>query len=763
MSQGWWNALWIVVLCWSLACSKSSDSASTGTVDGNTVATPDGSKAGSATLLPPEPDDDAGSAHISDKGGKARRRPNADDANPFQDATAKETSPIEQGPPRKSLAGQWILVLTRPSEQGFIDFHTGLVKVAAGQGNDAAGTWQAEWGSQSAVLPPATLQAFDVTAQQIHLKFEVGGTPLDFRGQHRNGVVLGNAVYGNCLPARLLPTKENSLDGFNTAPESADAKVLGQAFGSQDPKLALKGLQKFVADRPESPLGMMAWETLIMITAMTGGTSDEVQTLVNDYAAAMSLWGSRLQQAAKGNVAMVLAQTKFEPEFSLKYVATADKAITDESLKDLKDQLKIARENILTTQALKYVESDDADRAKKAFDFLTKLRQKSPFDPSVLYGLARYQETAQQTDAALELYAELASLPGLERFLEQLWSQKPDDKKRELPSETLAKLWEAKQGSSDGLDEFKESIYRKHLLSFAAEASSEPPAGNRVVLCELFTGGFCAPCVGADVATSGLEVSFPKSQVVVIRYHQHIPGPDPLTNADGEERFTDYYRLQSTPSVLLNGAPIAGVGGYLHAPMPGTPSAPEIYKGLKTLVEQQLAQKSSLKVRLAAKVDGDVLLIRSDVQGLDQLKDNEADDVRLRVVIAEDDIHFLARNGIRSHEMVVRRMLGGPEGTAAKDGKLAISESIPLADLRASLAEYLKKYEDGENYDFPAKPLDLRKLHIVAFVQNDESHEVLQTNTVSVAAGNSTASNAITPATRNTPVKTSSKKTKPVQ
>src|SRR5438128_8196535 len=124
MSQGWWNALWIVVLCWSLACSKSSDSASTGTKDA--------SKAGSATLLPPEPDDDAGSAHISDKGGKARRRPSADDANPFQDATAKETSPIEQGPPRKSLAGQWILVLTRPSEQGFIDFHTGLVKVAAG-------------------------------------------------------------------------------------------------------------------------------------------------------------------------------------------------------------------------------------------------------------------------------------------------------------------------------------------------------------------------------------------------------------------------------------------------------------------------------------------------------------------------------------------------------------------------------------------------------------------------------------------------------
>lgn len=756
MSRGWWNSLWIVLVCWSLACSKPSDTPATGKSEdgvGNSTAKAGGS---GAKLLPPEPDDESGTARASDKSkGSKPPRLTADSDDPFKDAAANETSPVDKGPARTSLAGKWILILTRPSENGFADFHTGIVEVTAAKGDDAEAALKAEWNSQSAVLPPATLKKFEVATQQIHLEFDVGDTTLDFRGKLKNGVVMGNALYGNCLPARLIPTKEESLEGFKVDPEPADARLLGQAFAAQDPQVALKGLKKFVADRPDSPLGMMAWESLIMITAMTGGEADAVEGMINDYHSAMGPWGVRLQQTAKGNVAMVLAQTKYDPEFSLKYLSATDKLITDESLKDLKDQLKNARESIQTAQALTNIESEDEEVAKKAFDLLSKLRQKSPFDPSVLYGLAQYQENAKQADAAMELYAEIASLPMLETFLQQSWGQKKGATKRPLPSELLTKLWAKKNADGEGLDEYKDSIYRKRLVSFAAPASSDPAPTNRVVLCELFTGSSCPPCVGADVATSGLEVSYPKSQVIVIRYHQHIPGPDPMTNADGEERFSSYYRGQGTPAVYLNGAPINGVGGYL-------PNSPEIYKGLKKLVDQQLAKKADVKVRLVAKIDGDKLVLKSDVQGLDQVKEDEVKDLRLRIVIAEDEVHFLARNGVRSHEMIVRRMIGGPEGTAITDGKVAVSESIPLADLKDSLADYLKKYEESEGIDFPAKPLDLKRFHIVAFLQNDESHEVLQTIAVPVGVANSTASSEITPAAGNAPAKTSVKKVTPV-
>lgn len=732
MSQGWRNGLWIVLVCSSLACSKPEAPANKSDNGSGTAA----NSANGPKLLPPEPEDgsDSGTARASDKPGKAKPSLSLDDDNPFKDA--EKTSPIEQGVARKTLAGRWILVLTRPGEKGFFDFHTSIVTVAADKGGD--GAMAATLTAKSEVLPPFTLTASEINNKDIRLTFDVSGTPLDFQGSLRDGVVYGNALFGNCLPARLLPTKEDSLDGFDPSPEPVDARALGQAFNAKDSPAKLAALAKFVADRPNSALGMMAWETRVMIAALEETPQEELETLIADYHDAIGPWGKRLQQTATGNVAIILAHTNYSPEFSLKYLGTAEKSLTDESLSDLKEQLTAARETILTSQALKYVDSDDADRADKAFTYLTKLRGKSPFDPTVLYGLARYQEKAKRTDEAISLYAEICSLPMLEGSLQRLWAQKNDLVKRELPSATLAKLWEAKHGKTDGLDEFKDQIYRKRVLAFADKPSEEAPKGDRLVLCELFTGSSCPPCVGADIATGALEISYPKTQVIVLRYHQHIPGPDPLTNADGEDRFANFYRGQGTPTVLLNGSPVNNVGGYL-------PNAPDIYRGLKSLIDQQLSQKATVKVRVNARILDGKLQVVADVQGLEELKD-EAKDLRLRVIIAEDEVHFLARNGVRSHEMIVRRMIGGPGGTEMADGKLSVKESIPMAELKTSLASYLKNYEDSEGIDFPSKPLDLKRLHVVAFVQNDDSHEILQTSAIAVSSTDSAAVETITPA-----------------
>lgn len=741
MSQGWWNALWIVMVCSSLACSKPETPAQNTADEGNPSS--------GLKLTPPEPtdtDEESGTVRISDKPGKARSSSAFDDTNPFNDVAKK--SPVEIGTARKSLAGRWIMVLTRPVQDGsFIDFHTGIVVVSASKGAGAEGGLTAKWTAPTEVLPPSKLVASEINNKQIHLTFDIdGGSKVDFEGTLHDGVVYGNAVFGNCLPARLLPTQEVALDEFNVAPEPTDYRVLSQAFNQKDPKTALKALDKFVTDRAQSPLAMMAWETRIMVSAFQNVAPDEIEQLIADYEQAMSMWGPRIQQALKGNIALVLSATKYTPDFSLKFITAADKAITDETLKDLKDQLKNAREAVLTVQALTAVESNNADRAEKAFNFLSKLRAKNPFDPIVLYGLARYQQNAKKIDEAIALYAEIASLPMLEGALQNSWSQKPgDDEKRDLPSATLAKLWEAKHGTTDGLDEFKDKTYRQRVLAFAEQPSGEAPAGNKLVLCELFTGAGCPPCVGADIATGALEVTYPKTQVIVLRYHQHIPAPDPLTNSDSEDRFSNYYRLQSTPSVLLNGAPVNNVGGYL-------PNSPDIYRGLKSLINQQLDSKATLQVGVNARVLDGTLQLVANVTGLDKLGD-EAKDLRLRVVIAEDEVHFLARNGVRSHEMIVRRIVGGPDGVEPKDGKLTIKEAISLAELKSSLKDYLTKYEESETTDFPTKPLDLKRLHVVAFVQNEESHEILQTNAIAVSAVTTTASNTITPASGKGPAK----------
>jgi hypothetical protein len=50
---------------------------------------------------------------------------------------------------------------------------------------------------------------------------------------------------------------------------------------------------------------------------------------------------------------------------------------------------------------------------------------------------------------------------------------------------------------------------------------------NRVVVMELFTGAQCPPCVAADLGFDGLNKSYQPTDLVLLQYHQHIPGPDP--------------------------------------------------------------------------------------------------------------------------------------------------------------------------------------------------------------------------------------------
>ena len=55
---------------------------------------------------------------------------------------------------------------------------------------------------------------------------------------------------------------------------------------------------------------------------------------------------------------------------------------------------------------------------------------------------------------------------------------------------------------------------------------------NKVAVLELFTGAQCPPCVAADVAFDALEKSYKHTDLILLQYHMHIPGPDPLTNPD---------------------------------------------------------------------------------------------------------------------------------------------------------------------------------------------------------------------------------------
>jgi hypothetical protein len=241
---------------------------------------------------------------------------------------------------------------------------------------------------------------------------------------------------------------------------------------------------------------------------------------------------------------------------------------------------------------------------------------------------------------------------------------------------------------------------------------------ERVVLVELFTGTQCPPCVAADLAFDGLEKTYSPSEVVGLEYHLHIPAFDPLTNPDTEARVDYYYPKkdeQATPSILFNGKALAPGGGARDA-------APEKYDEYRKVIEPLLETSTSVKLKGTAVRKGDKITITAEVADPDAEKDKRY----LRIALVEETVNYKGGNGLPAHHHVVRALAGGPKGFRVKDKGIKQTVSIDLAELRTQLAKYLKEIEKDNPATKTDKVLEMDRLGVVLFVQNDETREVLQ-------------------------------------
>lgn len=261
------------------------------------------------------------------------------------------------------------------------------------------------------------------------------------------------------------------------------------------------------------------------------------------------------------------------------------------------------------------------------------------------------------------------------------------------------------------------------------KAEARKPGQNRAAVLELFTGAQCPPCVAADLAFDGLAKAYDPKDVVLLQYHMHIPGPDPLTNSDTIARFNYYGELfpkdvRGTPTALLNGKIEPRAGGGLE-------DAAEQFGDFRKVVDTLLTEKSDVVLAGTVGRAGDKLTIQVDVTGVKEPKD-----LKLRVAVTEDTIHYVGSNTLRYHHHVVRHFAGGVKGTEIKASKTAKSFDVDLAQVQVELTKYLDTYAKAEKitYANPAPKLDASKLRVVAFVQNDESGEVLNAVQLDVPA-----------------------------
>jgi hypothetical protein len=220
--------------------------------------------------------------------------------------------------------------------------------------------------------------------------------------------------------------------------------------------------------------------------------------------------------------------------------------------------------------------------------------------------------------------------------------------------------------------------------------------------------------VAADVAFDALSKTHKPSELVLIQYHLHIPGPDPLTNADTVAR-ARYYKVNSTPSTLFNGDPQARGGGAMAA-------SQGKYQQYRKVIDPLLENDARCKVTTSAKRMNDKILIHTEVTGLSA----PGQEKKLRIVLVEETVRYVGGNQLRFHHHVVRAMPGGVDGVGIPEKAFKAANTVDLREVRKTLTSYLDNFALKRAFPRPDRPMDLRELRVIAFVQDDATREILQ-------------------------------------
>jgi hypothetical protein len=228
---------------------------------------------------------------------------------------------------------------------------------------------------------------------------------------------------------------------------------------------------------------------------------------------------------------------------------------------------------------------------------------------------------------------------------------------------------------------------------------------------------------------------YPRSQVAVIEFHEHIPGPDPMTNPDAVERMGFYTRsvIRGTPTVIMDGTGVDVGGG-------GESRAPNKLEKYKEMLGTALKAAPSVGLGLQGSRRGNTVTATTTVVWRDTTG-REGHDLRLRVALVEREVDYTGGNGLERHAMVFRGFLTGQEGTVLTAGTDArsLKNTVDIATLEKTYGEYLDGYL-AENPDRFSRSdgtwrammneIDASDLALVAFVQDDTTKEVLQARVV---------------------------------
>jgi tetratricopeptide (TPR) repeat protein len=349
---------------------------------------------------------------------------------------------------------------------------------------------------------------------------------------------------------------------------------------------------------------------------------------------------------------------------------------------------------------------------------------RDPRLPTALLSLARLEQQRGDDRSALDHYMKAAAMLYL----------------RGADGDAMRALYGKLHGGTDGagLEAEINALYLALPKALTPTPYTPTPRRtDRLVVLEMFTGSACPPCVAADLAFDAALDRYPASAIVPLAYHQHIPGPDPMTTTAGTAR-GQVYGLAGVPTLHIDGLIVAGADGGTFGGG-GRDRAPVVFDKYTGIIDAALDAPSQAAVAVRGAIAGDTVTVTADITTLPA----GAGDLRLHIVLAERELLFGGENGIRSHAMVVRGVAGENGLGLPLAGTGTTQHTFDLAVIRADVSRSLaadiarRRAAGGAAQSFAAEDramtrIDPAHLVVIAFVQAP-NRQILQAARADVA------------------------------
>ena len=535
--------------------------------------------------------------------------------------------------------------------------------------------------------------------------------------------------------------QQNQAPGFtpSTSPASSAWDAYRNASRIADSQKRIEALEKVTVDFPQEPVTPKAHQMIINILVKNSpGQKDLIfkhiqqaiettpefgkATVCDDIATSLIDAGVLLDKAAElADQALALSTTRFK---DTNEIAMRSANFTHDAL-----------------QGLIYLKQGRTKEAEKtllsAYNVYTPANVGGIVPASmfkwVACGLAEVAEKDGKIEKALDYLLTVSTLGKIDArlFPEKLLLGKIDAIVTQQLEQTYRR---AHHDSLAGLEEIIDARYEKEFPLPVRPQPYKPTAArsDRTVLAEVFTGAGCVPCVAADLSMDAFLERYQRQDVIVLMYHIHAPVPDPMANPS-TKAYAKYYNVRGVPTVEIDGKVGLPEGGG------GRDQAKEVYNKLQPLIDRELEVKAEAEIKLEAKMANSVIQVAA------QVKPTKADasHLKLQIALVEDRLRFSGENRVRFHPMVVRSLAGEKAGGLALTGKSEVMTwKFDLKAITQELKQHLDDLEKdwkGETYSFAEKKhvMDPNHLLVVAFVQDEQTKQVLQAASLKVNSSGS--------------------------